>query len=359
MIALSDVANSVISRSYTYRCRVESWRGADLLADDIPVEGGAEEVDRTLRVPERVTFTVPRFDRGMSWAPVAADHPLSASGQRLRVQVGVDIGGGQTEWIQRGWFVLAEAVPSGDTVTVTASGLLSLVDEARLVSPYQPTGTLLSTLRGLVEPAVTVVPDLALADRSVPSGINYDEDRLGAVMELLDAWGADAWVTEDGYLTAVPADTVGTPVLALTDGLGGTVIEASGSSTREGAANVVVARGTASDGTQVQGVAYDLLGPTAFGGPFNPLPVPYFFSSPLLTTAAQCRTAAQTILARRRRSTAVELTVTMVPHPGLQAGDVVTVTTADYAGLVCVVEQLRLPYTPDGGAQTLTVRSVA
>lgn len=356
MITLSTEATSVLTRSFTYRCMVESWRGSDLLADDIPVETAREEVDRSIRVPERLTLTVPRLDRGVSWSPVTTDHPLAANGQRLRVQLGIDIGNGRTEWFQRGWFRIYDTDTDGDTVSVAAVGLLSMIDEARLVSPYQPSGTLLSTLRGLVEPALTVVTT-GLTDRSVPAGINYDEDRLGAVMSLLDAWGADAWVTEDGYLSVAPMGPSLTPVLTLTNGTGGTIIEASGSSTVENAFNVVVARGEASDGAQVQGQAIDFSGPKAFGGPFNPLPVPYFYASPLLTTNDQANIAAATVLSRFKRSTSKEFQVEMVPHPGLQAGDTVSITTDDYSGLAAV-ESLTLPYTNPVSSQTLKVRAL-
>ncbi|TWJ23133.1 DUF5047 domain-containing protein [Micromonospora endolithica] len=357
MITLSAEAASVLTGSYRLRVAVESWLGEQLLAEDVPVASASEDVDRSLRVPERIALTVPRHDRGTSWSPVTDDHPLAASGQRLRVQLGVDLGGGTTEWIQRGWFVVQESTADGDAVTVEAVGMLALVDEARLVSPFQPSGSLVSTLRGLVEPALTVVVDPALADRSVPAGVNYDEDRLGAVMELLDAWPADAAVTEDGYLFVSPATPSTTPVLTLTDGAGGTVVTTAGKSTRDGAFNVVVARGVAADGGQIQGVAYDRFGPKAIGGEFNPLPVPFFYASPLLTTVAQCTAAAETVLARRRRTTARQFTVRTVPHPGLQAGDTVAVTADEYTGL-CVVETLSLPYTAGGGPQTLTVRSL-
>lgn len=358
MITLSAEALSVLSRSYQLRMAVESWRGEELLADDVPVDAASEETDRSLRVAERVTLSVPRLYRGESWSPVTDDHPLAANGQRLRVQLGVELAGGEVEWFQRGWFLVQDSAVDGDIVTVNAVGLLALIEEARLVSPYQPSGTLLSTLRGLVEPALTVVVDPALTDRAVPAGINYDEDRIGAVMELLDAWGADAAVTASGYLSVFPMGPSLTPVLSLTNGAGGTIIQATGASTRDGAYNVVVARGTAADGGQVQGVAYDHTGPKAYGGPFNPLPVPFYFESPLLTTVAQCTTAARTVLARRRRSNAREFTVTTVPHPGLQAGDTVSVTTDDFTDLPCAVETLGLPYTAGGGAQTLTVRSL-
>jgi hypothetical protein len=359
MITLTDLALSVLTRSYRIHLRVESWLGEELLAETVPVAVASEEGDRSSNVPERVTLTVPRRDRGMSWSPVEVDHPLAANGQRLRVQLGIGVAG-EPEWFQRGWFVIHESKSDIDTVTVNAVGLLHLVHEARLVSPFQPTGTLVSSLRGLVEPALTVEFDAALTDRAVPSGVNYDEDRLGAVNELLDAWPAEAYVTEEGYLAVVPpATTASDPVLTLTNGAGGTVIEATGSSSREDSYNAVVARGTASDGAQVQGVAFDFAGAKRYGGPFNPLAVPYFFSSPLLTTVAQAQAAANTVLARIKRQTALRFTAAIVPHPALQVGDVVSITTDDHSDLLCTIEALRLPWTPDGNEpQHLTLRSL-
>ncbi|MEV0156872.1 DUF5047 domain-containing protein [Micromonospora sp. NPDC050686] len=359
MIGLSAEALSVLTGSYELYQRVESWLGGQLLADDVPIDAATEETDRGIRVPERLTLTVPRRAGGRSWSPVADDHPLAANGQRLRVQLGIGLGNGRVEWIQRGWFVIRDSGTEGDAVNVEAVGLLALLEEARLVSPFQPAGTLASTLRALVEPALTAVVDVGLTDRAVPAGINWDEDRLAAVWELIDAWPADAHVTEDGYLSVRPATQPTTPLLSLTNGTGGTIITASGSSTRDEAYNVVVARGTAPDGGQVQGVAYNYDGPKAYGGDFNPLPVPFFYSSPLLTTVAQCRQAAATRLATLKRRTSREFKVVMVPHPGIQVGDVVAVTTDDYTGLPCSVEALTLPYVAGGGSQTLKVRALA
>lgn len=359
MIPLSAAAADALTGSYGYRVRVQSRLGGTVLATGIPVVSGREKTDRTLRIPELVTLTVPREDRGTSWDPSEADHPLAAFGQRLDVDLGIALAGGSVEWFRRGTFLITGSQVAGDVVQVTAAGLLQLVDEARLVSPLQPSGTLVSALRSLVEPALTVVVDAALTDRSVPGGINWDEDRLSAVWELLDAWPADARVTPQGYLSVVPASDSTSSVLTLTDGAGGTILRPCGSSTRDDACTLVVARGQASDGGQVQGVAYDATGgPLDVAGAFNPLPVPAFFTSPLLTTVAQCSAAAATVLARKRRNAARRQTVEMVPHPGLEGGDAVTVTGGTLAGQRCIVESLDLPYLPDDGPEYLTVRVV-
>lgn len=357
MIELSDAAASILTRgNQTRYFRVESWYGDQLLDDDVPIIGGGEEVDRSLNVPERVTLSVPRTSRGVDYTPIADDAPLAANGQRLKITIGVGIGLNEIEWLQRGWFVITKAEPQGDTIEVEAAGLLWLIQEARFVNPYQPAGSFITTIRGLLEPALTVVFDDTLVDRVVPGSINYDEDRLGAVNATLDAWPAEGHVTEDGYYVVAPAADAADVALALTDGTGGTVITASGSSSRDNVYNAVVAAGTAADGSVVRGVAYDTTGPKRIGSPFNDLPVPLFFDSPLLTTNDMAQAAADTRLATIKRNTVQMYDVMMVPHPGLQAADRVTLTTRVLTAAPAIVEKLNLPYLPDGGAQSLSVR---
>ncbi|MFI5973503.1 DUF5047 domain-containing protein [Streptomyces sp. NPDC051452] len=353
---MSDAALAIVQRSYTMQVRAESWRDGELLAADIPVAGGQEDRDRSLNIPERVSLSVPCRDRGFNWDPQAdPDHPLAAFGQQLHISYGVDVGG-DFEWVDRGWFVITEVGSDGDTVSVTAQGLLTLIDEAKFVSPFQPSGTFSSTVRSLVEPALTVQVDGLLTDQSVPVGMQWDSDRLGGLTELLSAWAADAYVTEDGILLVEKLIDGGTPVLTLTDGVGGTVVRWQGSGNRDGAFNVVIAQGEDSSGNQLQGVVYDLdsASPYRYGGPFNPLPVPYVFSSPLMTTVSQCRAAAAAQLLQLRRASSRRLAVSMVPHPGLVTGDVISATGAGLVGAPCVIETLSLPYSP--GEMSLTVR---
>lgn len=361
MLDMSPEVADVLRGSYRMRVRAEAWLDGELVAEDIPIAEGSETADITLAVPEQVTLTVPRQDRGVSWSPDHPQHPLASWGQRMRVSVGVDIRRGETEWFDRGEFLISSSGVDGESVSVNAVGLLALIDEAKLIAPFEPTGTIEATVRGLVEPALTVDVDPNLADRRVPVGLQWDEDRLAALHEVLDAWPARAAVTAEGYLAVAP-DTdpaQAEPVLALTDGEGGTIVRMPGETTRDGAWNAVVASGENVDGEPVQGVIYDVLGtsPTRLGGPFNPLPVPYRYYSPLLTTAAQCRAAANTIMRRLRASASQHLQITAVPHPALQVGDVIWVRGEQLPdGGRCQITQLALPYTP--GEMTMTVQVI-
>jgi hypothetical protein len=359
MLDMSSTALAVVQGSYTMAMRAESWLDGELVADGIPIADGSESRDRSLSVPEQISLTIPRRGGGYDWDPgIDPEHPLAAYGQMLRIDCGVDVGG-TTEWINRGWFLITESGSDGDTVSVSCQGLLTLIDEAKLISPFQPssTDTLGTIIRGLIEPALTVSFDGSLTDRTPPLGLQWDSDRLAAVTEVLNAWGAEATVTADGYLFVEPVSDAGSPVLAITDDRAtGTVVRWQGSTSRDGAFNVVVAQGEDSNGNQLQGVAYDGLGdsPYRYGGPFSPLPVPYNYQSSLLTTVAQCRTAAAAQLKLLRRQAFRRLAVTMVPHPGLIPGDIVSVTGAGLTNASCVIEALSLPYSP--GEQSLTVR---
>lgn len=354
MIEVSTAARGVLGRSFRYYLRAQSWLGGDLLHDDVPIASAMETGDRSVSVPTRVSLTIPERRRGYDWTPITAAHPLAAYGQQLRVQLGIGIGPDGVEWIDRGVFVITESEPDGrGAIRVEAQDLLYLAHEARYASPYQPTGTLKSTLRGLIEPALTVVFDAGLTDRSVPTAdINYDSTRLDDALELLDAWPAEAMTTPDGYLYVSAPATPSVADFSIEAGEG-TTIRTLGNSTRDGAFNVVVARGRTTDGADIQASSYVTDGPMAYGGPFNPLAVTYEYFSPLLSTVAQCASAAATTKARLLRTTGRAKQVEMVPDPTIQLGDVATESDE-----LWTVEALSLPYVP-GAPMTLTIRSVA
>jgi hypothetical protein len=359
MLDMSAAALSVVLRSYEMQVRGTVWQNGVLLATDVPISDGTETRDRSLAVPESISLTVPRRVSGVEWSPTAASDPLATYGQQMLISIGVDTGAAGVEWIERGWFLITDTAPDGDTLTVTLAGLLQLIDEAHFAGPYQPSGTFVSTIQGLVEPGLTVSFDASLVDRPIPVGMQWDDDRMAALTEVLSAWPAVCEVTEGGFLLVGPLDDSGAPVLDLIDtGPKGTVIRWAGESTRDGAFNCVVAQGEDVFGNAIQGAAYDTdpNSPYQFGGPFSPFPVPQITNSSLLTTVDQCRAAAAATLALNRRTASLKLTVTCVPHPGVETGDVVTLTSAQLglSKALGIIEALTMPYTPN--EMTLTVR---
>lgn len=375
MLDTSVLAAKIIGRrSFRMTARATVTRGGEVLAADIPIADGFEEADDTLRVPERVTISVPRVVDGVDWSPQDPTDPLAPYGQRLHVKLGIDLGADGTEWLDRGEFLIYESGLSADekTVDVTAVGLLELVDESGLVTPFTPGSTFAASLRKLVEPALTVAlhPDVDTSG-TVPSTLNFDDDRLGAMLDILEAWPARAQVTPSGYLYVTPADyyptgpTVQRYNFDTEDGVGqrfANVVHVSGSMTRDGIYNVVVARGQAADGGQVTGIAYDRSSPTAYQGVFNRLPVPYYYFSPLLDTAAKANKAAASTLARVARPQPRRWEMVCSPDPRILLNDLVPYralrSTAVEDEIPCVVEKLRMPYTAGSGPMQLTLREV-
>lgn len=362
MLDASTDLLAVLRGSYVTKLHVNSWRGDELMYADVPAPSGNLTLDRSVGVPERLTLTVPRLADGVNWAPSTNDHPLSPYGQVFQVSLGVMLGDTE-ELLRLGWFPITDVSTEGDAVNVTAEGMLKLVDEAKFVAPFEPSGTLTDTVRALVEPALTVVFD-GLTDRSVPLGMKWDEDRLGALYEVIDAWPADAYVTEDGYLlvTAEVDPATVDPVWEITDDREtGTVVRWAGTTAREGAYNLVVARGETTTSEPVQAVEFDedQASSTYYGGPFNPLPVPYFFYSPLLASVAQCEAAARSIMKRKRRARSKLITVEMVPNPTLRLGDVVAVTGNGLDGAHGTIETTSLPLNPGGGAMNVSISLTA
>lgn len=348
MISLSAAARSVItSGTMTYDVKASAWLGDELLAAEVPIVAGTEEADRSLNVPERITLSVPKIDRGIDWTPTDERSPLAANGQTLKITLGVGVGRGVIEWFQRGEYVIFSSQEQDETIEVTAVGLLWLVQEAGFVSPFQPSGTIAATLRALIEPALQADLTDAPTDRSVPTGITWD-DRIGSLYHLLDAWPARPRMHELGYLEVVEDVAPTVSVRSFTDQIGGTVISAVGASTRDGAFNVVVATGNAADGTEVRGISYVYGGPWSYFEPVaNPLPVPFGYASPLLTTQTQAAAAARTVRDRKMREGVLRrFTVTCGPDPAIQLGDCVDITTDALDGLLCTVEHLTLPYVP-------------
>jgi hypothetical protein len=146
MIEVPSMVTDVLSGSaFQLSVSASSWLGGDLLADMVPIAAAAEEGDRSLRIPERVTFTVPQWDQGIDWSPGRdVDHPLASNGQRLAVKIGVGTTAGVTESFSRGWFRILSADAAGGIVTVVAEsrGSRSILGMRRPIGRYRPVSTM-------------------------------------------------------------------------------------------------------------------------------------------------------------------------------------------------------------------------
>lgn len=363
MIEVSDIARTLIdSGRFVTDVRVSAWLGDELLAADVPISDGSEEADRTLNVPERVQLQVPRYSAGVDWMPTDAASPLAAYGQTLKVSIGIGQGTDEPEWFQRGEFLITDTQAiSGQELSVTCAGLLTLVQEAKLPGAFQPTDTLSGALRKLVEPAVLVDLSDAPADRTIASTpITWETDRMAAVNQILDAWPADRLMTEQGILRVIPTTPPTVTVKTFHDDAGGTVVSAAGGSTRGTPTDVVIVTGYSSDGAEVRAVTFPKLPtppPPKLPGAKDvirdwvdrqngKMPVPRRIDTGLIDSIERAQNMAKWLQQRERRRYALKrLTIETTPDPTLQLGDCVGVW-ADGVWTEGTVEHLRLPYRP-------------
>lgn len=347
--------SGVLTGAYQWSGHASSWLGDQVLAEELPVISGRLSVDVGQQVPERLTFTVPQWADGVSWVPDGPWHPLAKFGQYVDLSVTVTASVSGTEWQTRlGRYQIQNWTHDdlAGTVAVECVGLLQRPADGRFTTPQvpRPGDTFKSLLARIVPDGIPVLFDAALVDRAVPTSFQWDEDRLGALYELADAWPARLRIDEFGQLQVLPPlpSLPGSPVLSFTDGEGGTLVSAPTSDTRDGIYNVVVARSSATDSASrppVQGIARITAGPFSADGPYGP--VVRFWSSPLATTEAQLTASAQSLVADSIRP-ASQRVVTCAPDPRVDVDDVVEVRTG------AQVTSTAVPPSVDGGSASTT-----
>lgn len=346
-----DVPDWVLTESHEARLAVSSWRGGRLLAADVPVTDATVTWTADSNVPGRLTLTCPP-----TLAPTRAEDPLNIYGQRLALTQTLSVG--PESWtVNLGWWLVQAVDHSAARVDVEALSLEQLILDWRFESPYTrpANATFVSTLRALAGGLLPVTVT-GLTDRALPATLTdeWSEDRAGALADLAAAWPADIRVDDTGVLAATPARTAATPVRSWVHGEASAYVGIERAALRDDLFNAVVARGEDTDGNPVQAVVTDgnFASPTCYYGPFGRRP--RFYSSPLLTTAAQAQSAAATMLARELRRT-TSVVVDAPPDPRVQLLDTARVVDADGRDTLGLVTDITLPLTAGAGAATYRV----
>jgi hypothetical protein len=357
-----------VAASHGTKLRVESWRDGARLVDDVPVTEAALAYDDTADLRRQLTMTVPaRTPDGTLWEPRDDPaHALAYYGQTLHVLAGIAVPGGGAEMLDHGWYLVTswEHQQDGNTVSVTAVDLSQrLIDDRLYHAESPPSGaTYGSELRRLAKGNLPVWISPDVQDGPINPTTVWDRDRLTNIKDLAKAWGVRILVDDAGRLAALPAygpitaDT--RPVMRLTAGYGGTVIDRGRSGDRETQYNAVVVTGKTpeTEGAVAPWAVAEITDPASpvrVGGPYGRKP--RFYSSDLLVTTDQCQQAADGLLATISGRSRSE-TIQAVPDGSLELGDVVEVVTSGdpWTGRVTAVT---LPLLATG-AMDVTVSTV-
>jgi hypothetical protein len=320
--------------------------GTDPDGVEVPIEGGDVELDATADIRSTLDLTT-----SASLWPDGPDDLLAPYGNEVFVERGVKLGGGVTEWVSQGYFRIQapeqQDAPHGPGRVAGRDRMAGIVD-GRLTTPVQypasaTYGDVVTELVTDIYPAATIEWDDTTNTQQLGRSVIAEEDRYGFLNDLVTAVGKIWYWDHRGVLVIKDPPDPGAPVYEVNAGAGGVLIKLDQDLSRDGVYNGVVASGEAADTVApARAVVVDTnpSSPTVWGGRFGK--VPRFYSSPLLTTNAQCASAAASIL---RQSIGLPYSVEFaaVPNPALEPYDPVRVRYTGRAARTHVLEKLTIP----------------
>lgn len=359
---------AAITGSHMPTVTVDAWYDGRLVMENVNVHSGSVTVDGSRAIHGSLTLTSVCEDGSL--VPDRWDAPLAPYGSQLHVRAGVKSGAGATDMVSLGWYRIDTADPqehfakystgSGDEwvcrgmqVITQSSDRMSLVDDARFLSPEVPQSTLSvkDEIKRLVQGLVPVSNLDAVTDAVIPGSIAYQTSRVQAIQDLADVLGCVARLDPDGALELVSKTVSTTPVwtVSVADEQ---VIDWARKLDRAGLYNGVISSGQRADGTPVQASAIEENGPLRWDGPLGRIPYPH--SSPLITTDAAAQADANALLARLIREQVAPITVTCAPNPALEWQDCVKIVLPNKT-LIGTVQSITWPLPVTSMTMTVLV----
>jgi hypothetical protein len=332
--------------------------GVDPDGTEIPILGGDVVLDANAEIRGSVDIET----SSDQW-PTTATDLATPYGNELFVERGIKMGGGTRIWVSQGYYridtVDQDSIPG--SMVIAGSDRMSQVVDARLVAPVQFGAAV--TLESVVEqlvlevlPDATFAIDVDFATATVGRAAVAEEDRFKFLAKLVRAHGKIWYWDHTGALRITSPPDATNPVFTVNSGSGGVLVKLARKLTRDGMYNAVLATGEGPDSDNpVRALAYDAdpMSPTYWHGQFGK--IPRMFSSPFITTTAQAKSAASSML-RRVLGLPSQVQFSAVPNPALEPEDPVRVVSPATGSRIHILERLSLPLTNDGGPIAATTR---
>lgn len=340
------------------------WYNGELaLRDELIVSDWSlvHDGDERQNVQGTLNLTVKDPDGKLS--PWAYSDPLAVGGSRI--QAFYQVGG--AEEVPQGWYRISKnsseeswqfrvvkengyrdpgssipdnyrltPISTGASIPLTANDLTIEVDRDRFLAPEQPQGespTVRSEIERLVGDTLPIVYT-NFTDSPVPKTVVWDDNRMEAVINLLDLAGASFRMTGAGELEVYTKSPESVAVLQ--GGDEGILIGFTKSMDLSDLHNIGSVESTIKEQQIVDGRLTDVEipvyghyeiteGDLRVGGPFGRSVVKA--QNPLMFSQYRADQAAQTMVRRRLGAQRIDIEVTCLPHPALQIGDTVTVVS--------------------------------
>lgn len=176
--------------------RVNSVRGRETLAVDIPVWDVKLEVQSSRVVPGRLTLKAP-----LEFLPESAVSPLNNYGQRLQVFSIIEDSSGVRWECDLGFWLITSWDEDEDAVSVTALDLMQTLEEDPFAWGSSPaSGARVSTELQRLAGGLPVVLDAGTFDAPVSPLSQWGTSRTEAIRDLCTAKGLEYAVKADGCL---------------------------------------------------------------------------------------------------------------------------------------------------------------
>lgn len=346
MFPVSEQFKAALRVPHTAVIRVDVWRAGALLESDIKVLGGGVSFDGTGGVRSTLNLTTD------------TDHwnTLTPAGTELRAYRGIRFIDGSTELVPLGVHVVDTqrmGFDVGGNLTLTAPDRWATVQRARFLTPATTNGNAVTEAIRLTVAAVAVAATNLTTFAVTTSARVWDRDRDAAIIELVKSASAELFFDDSGLIVARNIPTLSKASVWTVDaGESGVLLAADRERSRARTYNTVVVTCESIDGLVpwAPQIAYDNdpASPTYYLGPFGI--VPYFFSSPLLLTAAGALAAARSILARVT-GMAANLTLTSAVNPALRPGDTINALLPSRLVEHHLIDQVGVPLDVDSVQQ--------
>lgn len=328
MRARSPDFDAAVTRSHEIAVRVHVLYNRVPVAHDLRLTAGTVTLDRTAAQRGRCDVTLAEPLE----IPTATGGLLTPYGYELAVSRGVRYPSGAVEVLPLGVFAIQTSALDGVTRLTALQGIdrSQMVVDARLEDAVAiAAGTNYATaIRDIIAAAVPgLTYTFAATPYTTPALVfEAQADRWSVALNMATSIGCELYFDGTGVCVLRPEPTFSAvPAWTLSEGEGGLLTGAVLSMDRAPAYNRVIATGeNTSLGTVPRGVWTDTdpSSPTFYDGGFGHKP--RFFPSSFITTPAQAASAAASI-GSAQKGVARSLSLSAVPQPALEPGDLVLV----------------------------------
>ena len=334
--------------------------GTNPVGTFVPVIGGAATLDGKAAIRSTVDITVSSI---RSW-PIFQNDLYAPYGNEIYVERGIEYSEASVEYVGLGYHRIQapdQEILSDNPIRIVAVDRMQGIVDARLLAPRQfiagtTFGSIVSNLVLEIYPTATIQWDDASDQSTLIRSVIVEEDRYGFLNDAITSRGKIWYWDHRGILVIKNIPSTTAVVYTVKHEAGGNLITMRRALTREGTFNAVVASGEAPDtNAPTRGVAIDNdpSSPTYFYGRFGQ--VPRFYSSPFLSSNAQCVASAQSLL-NRELGLPYTIDFGTVVNPALEPFDVVGIKYSYYeAPQIHILDTVTIPFT-EGEMLSATTR---